>query len=115
MVSAALAVDLERGVGHYSGLGNISATVLLAGGGRHSLVSLNGTAGHSATRPQEFTFPFPSHAMLVLHSDGLATQWDLAAYPGLQARHPSLIAGVLYRDFSRRRDDVTVVVVKQRR
>jgi hypothetical protein len=28
-------------------------------------------------------------------------------------RHPSLIAGVLYRDFSRRRDDVTVLVARR--
>ena len=48
-----------------------------------------------------------------MHSDGLGTHWDLASYPGLRTRHPSVIAGVLYRDFSRRRDDVTVVVAKE--
>jgi hypothetical protein len=48
-----------------------------------------------------------------MHSDGLATQWDLDQYPGLAARRPSLIAGVLYRDFARGRDDVTVVVAKK--
>jgi hypothetical protein len=47
-------------------------------------------------------------------SDGLGTHWDLSAYPGLRTRDASIIAGVLYRDFSRRRDDVTVVVVKER-
>jgi hypothetical protein len=30
----------------------------------------------------------------------------------LLSRDPSVIAGVLLRDFSRRRDDVTIVVVK---
>jgi hypothetical protein len=48
-----------------------------------------------------------------MHSDGLATQWNLDQYPGLADRHPSLIAGVLYRDFARGRDDVTVVVAKK--
>ena len=52
----------------------------------------------------------PPDAMLVLHSDGLASHWNLDAYPGLIRRHPGLIAGVLYRDFRRGRDDVTVVV-----
>ena len=28
-------------------------------------------------------------------------------------RHPAVIAGVLYRDFNRGRDDVTVVVAKE--
>jgi hypothetical protein len=49
-----------------------------------------------------------------MHSDGLATQWNLGAYAGLQTRHPSLIAAVLYRDFVRGRDDVTVVVARDR-
>jgi hypothetical protein len=48
-------------------------------------------------------------------SDGLGTRWRLDAYPGLTARHPSLIAGILYRDHGRPRDDVTVVVSRERR
>jgi hypothetical protein len=32
-------------------------------------------------------------------------------YPGLITRHPALVAGMLYRDFRRGRDDVTVVAV----
>ena len=47
-----------------------------------------------------------------MHSDGLMTRWNLQAYPGLLQRHPSLIAGVLYRDFVRGRDDVTVLTAK---
>jgi anti-sigma regulatory factor (Ser/Thr protein kinase) len=111
---AVATVDLERGVARYGGLGNIAGTILRPGNGRHSMVSQNGTAGHTAPRIQEFQYPFPPRSMLVMHSDGLGTHWDLGAYPGLQSRHPSLIAGVLYRDFSRRRDDLTIVVVKDR-
>jgi hypothetical protein len=48
-----------------------------------------------------------------VHTDGLGTHWDLTPYPGLRTRHPSVVAGILYRDFSRRRDDVTVVVAKE--
>jgi hypothetical protein len=36
----------------------------------------------------------------------------LDPYPGLLERDTGLIAGVLYRDFSRRRDDATVVVAR---
>jgi hypothetical protein len=28
-------------------------------------------------------------------------------------RHPALIAGVLYRDFSRGRDDITVIAARE--
>lgn len=111
---AVAAVDLERGVLRYSGLGNIAGVILGPGVGRHSMVSQNGTAGHTASRIQEFQYPFPPQSILVMHSDGLGSNWDLGAYPGLRSRHPSLIAGVIYRDFSRRRDDVTIVVVKDR-
>jgi hypothetical protein len=48
----------------------------------------------------------------VLHSDGLLTQWSLDPYPGLSSRRPDVIAGVLYRDFRRVRDDATVVVAR---
>lgn len=112
---AMLAVDLARGTASYSGLGNITATILLPSGGRQQhLVSHNGTAGHTASRITEFNYAVPSGATFVLATDGLSTHWDLAPYPGLGARSASLIAAVLYRDFSRRRDDVTVVVAKER-
>jgi anti-sigma regulatory factor (Ser/Thr protein kinase) len=111
---AMLAVDLARGTASYSGLGNITGAILQPGGGRQHLVSHNGTAGHTAARITEFNYAVASGSTFVLATDGLATNWNLAPYPGLGARSPSLIAAVLYRDFSRRRDDVTVVVAKER-
>jgi anti-sigma regulatory factor (Ser/Thr protein kinase) len=110
-----LAVDLERGVARYSGLGNVAAAVLRADGTRQNFVSQNGIAGHAASRFQEFSYPVPPKSVIVMHSDGLATQWNLSSYAGLTTRHPSVIAGVLYRDYARRRDDVTVVVASDRR
>jgi hypothetical protein len=77
------------------------------------MVSHNGTAGLEARKIQEFTYPWQDNAILIMHSDGLATKWKLEGYPNLINKHPSLIAGVLYRDFKRGTDDVTVVVVKK--
>jgi anti-sigma regulatory factor (Ser/Thr protein kinase) len=105
-------VDLGRNIVRFCGLGNISA-VILSDGSERRLVSQNGTAGHTVGRINEFTYPWPPGGLLVLHSDGLTTRWDLSRYPGLAARHPSLIAAVLYRDFNRGRDDVTVVVARE--
>jgi hypothetical protein len=45
-----------------------------------------------------------------MHSDGLQTHWAHDEYPGFSRRHPGLVAGLLYRDFRRERDDVTVMV-----
>lgn len=97
-----------------SGIGNISMR-LVSDAGSKSLVSDNGTLGGRARRAQESRLTWTEDAILVVHSDGLATQWSLDSYPGLVARHPSVIAAVLYRDFQRDRDDTTVVVVKERR
>jgi anti-sigma regulatory factor (Ser/Thr protein kinase) len=111
---AMIAVDLDRGVARYAGVGNIAAVIINANGTRQSLISQNGTAGHTIPRIQEYNYPVAARAMLIMYSDGLGTHWDIATYPGLASRHPSIIAAVLYRDFSRKRDDVTVVVLKER-
>jgi serine phosphatase RsbU (regulator of sigma subunit) len=95
----------------YAGVGNISG-VVLTGETSRSLVSHNGTLGISTPKIQEFSSAWPADAVLVLHSDGIHTKWDLFQYPGLLARHPAVIAGALLRDFRRQRDDASVVVVK---
>ena len=107
-------INYKEGVLRYAGLGNIAGTVA-SGGATRSLVSHNGTAGHELHRLQEFTYPWPAGALLIMHSDGLQTRWSFANYPGLASRHPATIAGVLYRDFQRGRDDVTVVVARERK
>jgi anti-sigma regulatory factor (Ser/Thr protein kinase) len=98
----------------FCGVGNIGGTLLTAGGSRN-MVSHNGIVGYDARKIQEFTYPWTPETLLLMYSDGLGSHWSMEAYRGLQARHPSLIAGVLYRDFNRGRDDVTVVVAKQSR
>lgn len=108
-------IDAPAQVLRFSGIGNIGAAVLPESGPMRRLVSNPGTAGHQARRMQEFTYPWDSRSVLLMHSDGLHTQWSFDSYPGLLARHPSLIAGVLYRDYARGRDDVTVVVAREAR
>jgi len=105
-------VDLVARVLRFAGVGNIGAIVETGTAKPRGLLSHNGIAGHEARRIQEFQLPWPPRALLVVHSDGLATHWKLVSYPGLHARHPAVIAGVLYRDFRRSTDDSTVVVVK---
>jgi anti-sigma regulatory factor (Ser/Thr protein kinase) len=99
--------------GSFAGVGNIVARVENAPISRH-LISHNGIVGHTIRKVQELSFPWPEGALLILHSDGLGTHWDLASYPGLATRHPALIAAVLYRDYDRGRDDVSVVVLRNR-
>ncbi|HYX53679.1 MAG TPA: SpoIIE family protein phosphatase [Candidatus Limnocylindrales bacterium] len=95
----------------FAGIGNISASVLSHTLGRN-LVSHNGTLGHVMGRIQEFKIEWPRDAVLIMHSDGVQSRWDLSKYPGLLARQAAVIAGVMLRDFRRERDDASVLVVK---
>jgi anti-sigma regulatory factor (Ser/Thr protein kinase) len=108
---AILEVDLRARELRYVGVGNISAT-FLGRERRLGMPNANGTVGHAVRKIQEFIYPY-SEGALVIHSDGIATRWDLSAapYTALLKRHPALVAGVLYRDFSRDKDDRTVVVL----
>lgn len=111
---AAVAVArLELGAAElvFAGIGNIAGAIL-AGGEVRRLPSMSGTAGHTAQRIREFRYPIAGNTLLVLCSDGLLTSWSLDRYPGVAGRDPLLIAGLLYRDFNRGRDDVTVAVLK---
>ena len=76
------------------------------------LVSHNGVVGGPMRKIQEFEYACPDEGLLVMHSDGLQSRWNFQAYPGLLTRHPAVIAAILYRDFTRGRDDVTVAVVR---
>lgn len=107
-------VDLDRGEVRYAGMGNVAGFVAWAGGSR-SMVGQNGTLGGQSGRVRMFPYPWPAGAALVLYTDGLTSHVSLQAYPGLLARHPSVVAGVLFRDFFRGRDDATVVVVREAR
>ena len=110
---AVVVIDRRAGVVIFAGVGNIAGSII-ANGGSRQLVSLNGTAGHTLHKVNEFSYPWTDDALLLVHTDGLVSRWDLDRYPGLVRRHPSLVAGVLFRDFNRGRDDVTVVAARGR-
>ena len=95
----------------FAAVGNIMGRIL-ADGGNRSLVSQNGIVGLKGVRIQETAYPCPAGAVLVLSSDGLTTHWKTDAYPGILRRDPAILAGLLYRDFSRGRDDASVLVCR---
>jgi anti-sigma regulatory factor (Ser/Thr protein kinase) len=110
--AAALALVQPRaGTLQFAGVGNCCGSIHDRRSDQRpqSLTSHNGIVGANLLRVHEFNHVWPADGLLVLHSDGLSARWNLADYPGLVRKHPSLVAGVLYRDFSRSRDDVTVL------
>ena len=101
----------DTGILTFTGIGNVQGAVV-SGPVTKRTVSLAGTAGHAARRIQEFEYPMRPDDLFVLCSDGIATGWSLDAVPGIAGAHPALVAGLIYRDFARARDDATVLVVR---
>jgi anti-sigma regulatory factor (Ser/Thr protein kinase) len=111
---ALLKLDLYKNQLLFAGVGNIAAHVYDSdGGGHRQMVSHNGIVGSNLRKVQEFGTPWVAGALLILHSDGLGTRWNLSDYPGIFSYPPRLIAAILYRDFQRGRDDVTVLVLRE--
>ena len=96
----------------FAGVGNVSAVILASDGTQKYMVSHNGTVGFEMRKVQHFQYPWPPGSLVLFYSDGLVSHVRLERYNGLLNRHPMLIAGVMYRDFNRQRDDVTAVVLK---
>jgi anti-sigma regulatory factor (Ser/Thr protein kinase) len=106
-------IDYSGNDVRFAGIGNVSC-VVHDGAARRALVSHNGIVGANMRKVQEFAADCPPGALVILHSDGVHTQWDLADYPGLYMRAPALVAGILMRDFIRGRDDALVLVGRRR-
>jgi anti-sigma regulatory factor (Ser/Thr protein kinase) len=110
---AAVAIAELDGYGgqlRFAGLGNVSAALLHEK--RTGLASVNGTAGGEARTIRVYEHPLVPGALLVLHSDGVGTHWNLDLTPELRSKHPALVCGLLFRDHARPRDDATVLAVR---
>ena len=100
-----------KGLMNFAGIGNIAASIW--GSTVRRAVSIAGTLGHEARQFREYSYPWEARAVAIIHSDGLGSHWSLDEHRGLRQHDPAVIAAALYRDFSRHRDDVTVVVGKE--
>jgi anti-sigma regulatory factor (Ser/Thr protein kinase) len=97
----------------YCGIGNTVAA-LVSGDAPRSFPSMNGTAGLQVRTMQEFTQPWTTGALLVMHTDGITTRWRTDSYRGVLVRDPMILAAALQRDHTRGRDDATVLVFRLR-
>lgn len=97
----------------HAGVGNVAVSLASGEQGR-GFASQNGTLGVACPTIRENRADAPARGLLIMHSDGLSARWSMSNYAGLQSRHPQVVAGVLFRDARRARDDATVVVVELR-
>lgn len=105
-------IDWDAGRATSVAVGNVQAA-LVNGNEIKRIAADNGIVGHVISRPRELVHDCRSDSVLIVHSDGLTANWQLGRYPGLMQHHAALIAGVLYRDCKRGRDDSLIVVIRQ--
>jgi anti-sigma regulatory factor (Ser/Thr protein kinase)/serine/threonine protein phosphatase PrpC len=110
-VMGAVVLDHARQTFTYAGVGNVEVRVLGASEPARPIPT-NGTLGARLSQVRVWPHRWQEGTTLVIASDGISAKWDAAAYPGLVAKSPQLLAGVLLRDFSRSSDDATVLVYR---
>ncbi|TCN60098.1 serine/threonine protein kinase [Flavobacterium circumlabens] len=99
---------------HWSlcGIGNIN-TRIHNGLENKTYTPYNGIIGHNIPRTLNNTLvPYQKHQIIVMHSDGLRTRWNLNDLTSIIKQNPSVIAATLYKDNVRGTDDATVLVGK---
>jgi anti-sigma regulatory factor (Ser/Thr protein kinase) len=107
-----LDIDWDQGKLLAAGIGNVLA-VIVEGAAAKRIPSYNGIVGYATPRVRELSYPITAGATIIFHSDGLSTTWQPERYPGLMQHPCAVIAGVLYRDCKRGRDDSMVVALRR--
>lgn len=110
-VMAVAKIDLAQQNLVFAGVGNIVAGIRNRDGVSH-LLSTDGTVGYNMRAIRQTTNAYHRGNVFIATTDGLSTRWNLNKHPGLLAKHASLIAAVLHRDFGRDSDDATIIAVK---
>jgi len=105
-------VDWDNGSLLAAGIGNMVAAIVESNTAKR-IPSYNGIVGHATPRIRELSYTIAPSAAIVLHSDGLSGAWQPERYPGLMQHSCAALAGVLYRDCKRGRDDSLVVALRR--
>jgi len=96
----------------FCGVGNI-ITRLYGGMTFKHYMSYNGIVGLNIPKSLNVSeMPAERNQQLIMSSDGLKTGWDFGKYPHIFKSDPMILASALYKDFSRRNDDATVLIGK---
>lgn len=98
---------------NFISIGNIFSRIII-GDNAITLFNHYGIVGTILPTLEIEKYKWPSMSLLIMHSDGLNTHWDLKDYPGLTYAHPSIIAAILYRDYNRGNDDIVVMVIRNK-
>lgn len=112
LVATIAVVDKKNGVWRICGLGNIT-TRLYTGIAYRNYMPYNGTLGLNIPYSmKESVFDVQKNQNLIMNSDGIKTRWDITRYPGIFKYDGAIVAAAVYKDYTRRTDDSSLVIAK---
>jgi hypothetical protein len=103
-------IDMDGNTFTYAGIGNVTTRVFDSPQPVNP-TNFAGTLGVVLRHVHVFEYPWQG-GILVMHTDGLKSQWSLNDLPELKSRPPAEIAATLMKQFGRDSDDVAVMVGK---
>jgi len=112
LVATIAIMDKKSNTWRICGVGNIS-TRLYTGIEYRNYMAYNGTVGLNIPKSMNTTvIPVERNQHLVMCSDGIITRWNLSTYPSVFKYDTMILAGALFKDFSRGTDDASVLIAK---
>ena len=103
-------LDIEALQFSYVGIGNI--VLRKFGNSSERSVTQDGVIGCHIRTPKEKLMKILGGDVLVLHTDGIASHFDLNDYPEILKDDAKTIANNLIKKFSKKDDDATCVVLR---
>lgn len=111
VVAAIVSLDRNSGQMLYAGIGNIS-TLVLQDRKVQRLAVRDGLLGGRPTTPHVETIAMGSDAVVIMHSDGLATLRGIGERTALLHRSAPVIAARLLAGANRKSDDSSIIVTR---
>ncbi|KRD08855.1 serine/threonine protein kinase [Flavobacterium sp. Root901] len=112
LVATIVSVDYNAEVWNICGIGNIN-TRIYNGLENKTYTPYNGIIGHNIPRTLNSTIvPYKKHQIIIMHSDGLRTRWNLNDLTSILKQNPGIIGAAIFKENIRGTDDATILVGK---
>lgn len=112
LVASIASFDLKSRTWRICAVGNIM-TRLYSGITFRNYLSYNGTVGMNIPNTlHDSVFEGGKNQYLIMISDGIRSRYELTRYPSILKYDGMILAGAIYKDYSRRTDDASVVIAR---
>jgi serine/threonine protein phosphatase PrpC len=112
VVMALVRFDWARGIVSIGNIGNIEIRVF-GTDDVPMIATRRGIIGSASPVPLIREHPWDERGVMVVHSDGIRTQWSWSEFSAYQHEPPTVLAGRMLSKLARDTDDATLVVIKK--